>query len=515
MSKIIACTQTLIDELVENFAERLDGVRPNYYVKSRPDSDYLVFEFAQPSERFYGILESLNSSLENNHPLRDRCSIAARQRKPPNVINLPETRLLQRELSESLTVDRNTFGNDFLLRYTQSVTNHEENIVGKANYLIYGRRGAGKSSLLAYSMHWLKKRSQPYSWIAMQGYSGRSDIQAVASVLAEIFHEASRYVENKADFLRFRETLLDLGESSGSGISAKIERMVPRLRSSLGAIASPQRPFTIFLDDLHVLAQSLQPYFLSILYSISRDNNIYIKASGIEQFTQIWDGQNQRGMQSPHDIQILNLDYNLTMPDRSREHIKGILDAHAKYCGFPTINYIADDAVISRLVLVAAAVPRDALSLFSKAINKSSIKGQKAVSLTSINAAASETVEEKLRDIERDYCNGRDEVGVLLDRVKKFCISSERINAFLVRIDNASLGFSLIQKLIALRLVHVLHEGITPDKAGERYIALMLDFGFYVGIRAARSVKLFPDTPRILLAKDLRKLPIFKPDLVI
>jgi hypothetical protein len=40
----------------------------------------------------------------------------------------------------------------------------------------------------------------------------------------------------------------------------------------------------------------------------------------------------------------------------------------------------------------------------------------------------------------------------------------------------------------------------------------MLDFGFYIGIRAAKSVVLVPDRPRQLLAKELRQLPIFDPD---
>ncbi len=201
------------------------------------------------------------------------------------------------------------------------------------------------------------------------------------------------------------------------------------------------------------------------------------------------------------------------MPDLSEEHIKGILDAHARYCGFPSIGYLANDEVISRLVLVAAAVPRDALSLFSQAITKSSIKRQKTVSVTSINMAASETLEEKVRDMERDILGGREDVNSQLARLKKFCIKDQRKNSFLVKINNASNGFLLIQKLIALRLVHVLHEGITPHKAGERYVALMLDFGFYVGIRAAKSVELFPDRPRELPAKELRRLPVFDPEI--
>jgi hypothetical protein len=190
-------------------------------------------------------------------------------------------------------------------------------------------------------------------------------------------------------------------------------------------------------------------------------------------------------------------------------HIRSILNAHAVYCGFPNVKYLSSEDVLERLVLVSAAVPRDALSLFSQAISKASIKNQRRVSVTSVNEAASEAAEEKLKDIEKDAYSDQDKIQMVLQTVKDFCILQNKKNAFLVRINNRSLDYGYIKKLIALRLIHVLHEGITPHKAGERYIALMLDYGFYVGLRAARSVALFPDRPKQLSARDLRKLPIY------
>jgi hypothetical protein len=118
--------------------------------------------------------------------------------------------------------------------------------------------------------------------------------------------------------------------------------------------------------------------------------------------------------------------------------------------------------------------------------------------------------EEKLKDVERDSGGDLEEVQDLLAEVKKFCITLKRKNAFLVEIKNANHRYQLVQKLAALRLVHILHEGITPNKAGKRFVALMLDYGFYVGIRAAKSVELIPSEPRALLAKELRSLPIFR-----
>lgn len=506
------------NRIVTDFTLALGGVEPDYAEKYRPDGDFILFQFAYPSNRFYSVLENINNSLSPDDPWRDHMSIVARTKKPSNTLKLPEIELLQSELSQSLTVDQNTFGDDFLSRYTKSVTNHERSIVGKANFIVYGRRGAGKSSLLAYAMHHLKRQEMPYCWVAMQTYNGRDDVQALCSILAEVIAEARKYVNTskaREEFNDLFATLQRLGEvSNDSADEQHLTRLLPRMKLTLRHVAEKDRPLTIFLDDLHCLGEALQPKFLGMLYSLCRDNNIYIKASGNEQFTRIWDAKKRYGLEPPHDVQILRLDYNLTMPDLSKEHIRGILDAHAQYCGLPSVSYIANEDVISRLVLVAAAVPRDALSLFSQAITKSLVKGQKSVSVTSVNMAASETLEEKVRDMERDILQGKEEVDNMLERLKHFCITDQRKNAFLIKIDNTNREYLLMQKLIALRLVHVLHEGITPHKAGIRYMALMLDFGFYVGIRAAKSVELFPGTPRSLPAKELRKLPVLPPNLL-
>ena len=111
--------------------------------------------------------------------------------------------------------------------------------------------------------------------------------------------------------------------------------------------------------------------------------------------------------------------------------------------------------------------------------------------------------------MERDTAGEWKEIKDILNEIKEFCVTTNRKNAFLVEIRNSDLRYKLIQKLVALRLVHLLSEGITPRKVGQRFIALMLDYGFYVGIRAARSVDFIPPEPRQLLAKELRSLPIF------
>lgn len=499
-------------DAVAAFAKHANGVELDHFIKQRADGPYLVFEVAQPNERLFKLLRDAQNQITDDNPFKERATITKRKRTPNDRLCLPETHLLRKTLSESLTVDRDTFKDDFFARYIRSVFNFEEQICSNANFVIYGRRGSGKSSLLAFALHSLEKDRTPHAWLAMQTYSGRKDTFVAIDAVMDMLRQLEPFANESDELPSIRTSLLALSENNDSAAISGFKRILPRARRAIGSISTRHNGVSIFVDDIHVLSWEYQPEFLADLYSISRGNGVYLKISGIEQFTRLWSSESQRGMEVPHDTQIIKLDYNLTMPDKSRDHIVSILDAHASYCGLPGIKWLTGTGVLSRLVWVAAAVPRDALNLFSQAVTKASAQGQRRVSVTSINVAASEMAEQKLRDIQSDISGARGDIEETLDQVKMFCINDQRKNAFLVEIKNADPMFQQIQKLIALRLVHVLHEGITPHEAGRRFIALMLDYGFYVGLRAARSIDLFQREPKALLAKELRTLPIFRGD---
>lgn len=497
------------DEVISLFSKELGGVRPDHYIKRRPDGPFLLIEFAQPAEHHYRILNSIAQLLSEDNPYKDRVAIQKRRSAPKARLSMPETQLLKNEIAESLTFDRHSFDQNFFARYTASVTSFEQQITSKANFAIYGRRGAGKSSLLAFAMRKALLSQAPISWVAMQAFSNDPSHRVVPSVISAVFFELKQQFPSNDELGKLVDAYDAICGLDDENILSHCDRLTVRSRRLISKIATTALPLTIYLDDMHVVSEKIQPLVLGYIYKITRGNNAFIKVSGIGLLTRLWDGSSQMGLQPSQDVQVLNLDHNLTMPDKSKEHIVSILDARAKYCGLPDINYLAGDDVLSRLVLVAAGVPRDSLSLFSLAISKAVSKKQKFVSVMSVNAAASEMAEEKLKDIEQDSGADVEAIRNILGDVKRFCINQNRKNAFLVEIKNVSPRYQLILKLAALRLVHVLHEGITPHKAGKRYIALMLDYGFYVGIRAARSVELIPSDPRPLLAKELRSLPIF------
>ena len=65
------------------------------------------------------------------------------------IVEGPEVELLLKLLSESQNVNRYSFGAEFFSRYTQTVSGAEQQIVSKANHIVFGRRGAGKTGAWA------------------------------------------------------------------------------------------------------------------------------------------------------------------------------------------------------------------------------------------------------------------------------------------------------------------------------------------------------------------------------
>jgi Cdc6-like AAA superfamily ATPase len=498
-------------EVIDYFKKYSRFQKVDHEIKERMENPYLIFYLMNPTERFFKILEDTCEVLSNDNVFRDRTTLIPRRKSVKDRMHLPEVQLLRTVLSESLTVTRHSFEDDFFSRYIPSVFDAEPDMEAHGNHIVYGRRGAGKSSLLLYCMHKLKKDHKPFAWVDMQTYNGRSDFRTVVDVLSEMIDQLSDYNDEFKEKEIIEHCFASLDNHNDDNLENRLNRNIPKIKKFFSSISKNYGSLFLFLDDIHVVHSDLQPKLLSILYSLSHGNRTFMKISGIEQFTKTWNPSTRVGLETPHDARIIKLDYNLTMLDKAKKHIHDILDAHAIYCGLPDINYLCGKGVLDRIVWVAAGVPRDAINIFTQSMSRASVKNQKLVSMTSVNTSASEMADEKLKDIQKDASGECEGVRRILDRIRDFCIKEKRKNAFLVEIQNENPDFQQIGKLIALRLLHVLSEGITPGEAGRRHLALMLDYGFYVGIRAARSVDLFHKEPtEPIRSKELRKLPIFR-----
>lgn len=472
-------------------------------IKKTVDGPVLIIYVSYISDRFYSILTNAIKDIIGDE--QSPGAVAALKRLPQsNLVDGPEARLLVKTLSESQNVSRHSFRDDFFERYTKSVTGAEEQIVSKANHIVFGRRGAGKSMLLLYGLNRLARSNVASAWVDMQLYNGRNDEGVYADVVAEIVRMLPFPPEQSAesaDLLRQLETDLPV---------AQVRRLLPRIKRVFASISS-KVPVYLYLDDFHVIDKKMQPILLDIIYAFSRGNQVYIKISAIETLTKTYESVGKIGLEVPQDVQVLRLDHNLTSPDKAAQHLEAILDSHARYAGLPNIRRLCSSAdVLPRLTWVSAGVPRDAMNLFSQAILRASSEGKKRVTVSNVNMASSETLTVKLRDLEVDASDQATELKGLLYRIRDFCVAEKRKNAFLIEISAGSELYGNVIELVQMRLLHVISEGITPGDAGKKFTAIILDYGLYTGIRAAQSVELFNQKTEKPSYKELRSLPIYR-----
>ena len=114
---------------------------------------------------------------------------------------------------------------------------------------------------------------------------------------------------------------------------------------------------------------------------------------------------------------------------------------------------------------------------------------------------------QKMADLAKDTTEESGSLQDFLNRLQNKCLDDLRSNSFLIRQTPSEKGYELIQKLMDLRLVHLLHPSITPGKAGQRYEAYLLDYAFYTGIRRRQGLKELQITGEPLKYAVLRRLP--------
>ena len=135
----------------------------------------------------------LNEVIDTYEMHDDVPSITLKSKSNSNSLVGSEIQLFLKTLSETNNINRYSFEHDFMNRYTKTVSGAESQIVTKANSIVFGRRGAGKSMLLLYALHEEEKNGRPVVWIDMQTYSKRDDLGVIRDVISEILEQLSAW----------------------------------------------------------------------------------------------------------------------------------------------------------------------------------------------------------------------------------------------------------------------------------------------------------------------------------
>jgi len=185
-----------------------------------------------------------------------------------------------------------------------------------------------------------------------------------------------------------------------------------------------------------------------------------------------------------------------------------ILEKFLTSCGIRRRVSLIPDAAIERLVWCSAGVPRDFLWLFQTAMQHALQNRRGRIGVQEVNLAVGEFSQAKMTELAEDTTESADDLRELLENLQDKCLTELRSNSFLVKFAPRRRGYELLQKLMDLRLIHLLHPSINPGRAGERYEAYLLDYSFYTGVRRRHGLSelhITAETPPRY--RELRRLP--------
>ena len=394
-------------------------------------------------------------------------------------------------------------------QYVPFQNNEETQAIQPATHLIVGRRGVGKSTLILKAKDLLDRAGSTSTILDMQPYAHRQDTGLQTDVLADLAAGISKAVRQKVGdktegahpFEQFTRDLL-AGNITEERASAALRRTVSDYTATV------QTALFVFLDDFHLVDNERQPQVLEAIHGALKGASGWLKVAGLRSLLRAYDPKTGKGLQSPGDAQVISLDLTLVNPEAAEEHLRRILLNFLKLVGVDKLNFAVAEGAFHRLVWANAGVPRDFLQMFSKSIEHAKRSGHTRVELTDANLAIGEFGQQKMADLEEDARNEKNLLRRALDAIEKHCLEKKKINAFLIRRE-ATEEYKVVQTLSDLRLLHLLHQTITPHKAGERYEAYMLDYSLFTGFRRRPNIKqMLPADGRQFRAAELRKIPI-------
>jgi hypothetical protein len=394
-------------------------------------------------------------------------------------------------------------------QYVPFQNNEETQIIQPATHLIVGRRGVGKSTLILKAQELLDKVQSIPVVLDMQPYAHRNDHALLIDILSDLAracaqsarrkHPAGASTCQKLD--QFATDILE-GVIPTERAGAAFRRIVSELTTAANA------DLFVFLDDYHLLHSERQPQVAEIIHGALKGARGWLKLAGLRSLLRVYDPTARMGLQSPGDAQLISLDLTLVDPEAAEEHLRRILSNFLALVGIERVKDAVAGKAFHRLVWANAGVPRDFLQMYGRSLEHSARASRERVELSDANLAIGEFGQQKMADLEQDARNEESVIKRALQKIEEQCLEKEKINAFLIRSESTP-EYRAVQTLSDLRLLHLLHQTITPHKAGERYEAYMLDYSLFTGFRRRPSIRqMLPADGKQFKASELRKLPI-------
>jgi hypothetical protein len=121
--------------VAENFAALCNTTVPQYEVVNKARVEYLAIQVGSINDVYAAAIQRLKTNSEQTNDFGER--IFLRETPPAAWLLSHETQILQRLISESLTVGRSTLQSDFHEKFIPFLGGEEGRIYSKANHVVF------------------------------------------------------------------------------------------------------------------------------------------------------------------------------------------------------------------------------------------------------------------------------------------------------------------------------------------------------------------------------------------
>ncbi len=473
---------------------------------------FLKFVVGREAPFYIHALRETQRMLAESNPYRGRLGLIARPRtRFPD--SLEATTLLTLLTRSTRAVAQDLAQKGFSVPYVPFQNREDHHLAQPATQVVVGRRGVGKSTLIRRAVESLRLSPAIVVTLDMQAYAALSGDALAKEVLHDVCVGLADDAQRSAELLgksidseKLRISATDILESSTLPAGA-----VPQLRRNIQDLTRrTQSNAFVFLDDFHLLALDEQPKLLHLIHGALKGANGWLKVAGLRSLLNWYSPRTREGLQVPGDAQQISLDLTLENPEAAEKHLRAILEEFLGAVGYAVSNDVLPAAAFRRLVWANAGVPRDFLQMFARAIEHARRNRHSVVTLSDVNVAIGEFGQSKMDELGQDARNSAGDLRKMLKLLESYCLDDEKKNAFLLRSEE-SVERRLVHTLSDLRLVHLIHQSTTPDRAGERYEAFILDYSLFTGFRRRPNIQEMIPKVGQFKAAELRKLPKVSP----
>lgn len=470
--------------------------------------EFLKFSVGRDAPLYTHALHESQKNLSTDNPFRGAMGLFPVKAKTFSG-SIEASALLTLLTRSTREVSQDSSSHGYAVPYVPFQKGEDHLLAQPASHIVRGRRGVGKSTLIKRATELLSKTKAIVAVLDMQSYSTLSG----DDLLREVMYDACALLSTSGKLMSDRHSLdfdgndlLDVAQTIHSG-ALSVARAPIVFKRALSKLTNVTHSNAfLFLDDFHLINNESQPILLHVLHAALKGANGWIKVSGLSSLMNTYSPVSRKGLQVPGDAQFIPLDLTLENPEAAEAHLRHILEGFLKAVGYPLSASVISNEAFRRLAWANAGVPRDFLQMLGRALEHARRNRHAAITLSDVNVAIGEFGQQKMDELQRDARNKAGELRTMLLKLEKFCLDDNKVNAFLIRSDN-SRERELVQILSDLRMVHLIHQSITPSKAGERFEAFILDYSLFTGFRRRpKVVEMIPKERQFKVA-ELRALP--------